>query len=368
MQLVEDIKNLIYETNITDVNFGKYNNLLEFAKYEPFIEIKKQIILICKIVGFTNINDIIYLLYNITDYGLDTAFNDKEDQTKITLLNNVFVPLDFEVQDILTETNNVLTKISITKIDTNKYITLFNNECLVELIINSKLLKIRGFIKSDPLNIYMRTSQISNSFLYNKKIRFEEFVNHISTNTSNLILNNSVIDKNFILDIELYNKLQRINKDFADIYLKNMTITEILILNDVQFVNKLLEDYNKFIELNKIQFVKLIKTFTKNANENLFTMFNTIKLLLLGSDENCSVASLLFNLLKDKKNVGNNEYIANIIYEQLNYISQLKLKKSTFNIKNELDKIKGITTADIDLKKQVLLSKNMPDFIKKICL
>ena len=42
--------------------------------------------------------------------------------------------------------------------------------------------------------------------------------------------------------------------------------------------------------------------------------------------------------------------------------------KFSFNIKNELDKLKGITTSDIDLKKQVLLSKNMPDHIKKICL
>lgn len=114
--------------------------------------------------------------------------------------------------------------------------------------------------------------------------------------------------------------------------------------------------------------VKLIKNFTKNASDNFYSMFNTIKLLLLGSDENCSIASLLFNLLKDKKNPNSNEYISNIIYEQLNYISQLKLKKSSINIKNELEKIKGISTSDIDLKKQVLLSKNMPDFIKKICL
>ena len=96
-------------------------------------------------------------------------------------------------------------------------------------------------------------------------------------------------------------------------------------------------------------------------------MFNTIKLLLLGSEENCSVASLLFNLLKDKKSKSN-DCIANIIYNQLNYIAQLKLKKSSFNIKNELEKIKDITSADIDLKKQVILSKNMPNHIKKICL
>jgi endopeptidase La len=141
-----------------------------------------------------------------------------------------------------------------------------------------------------------------------------------------------------------------------------------LILSYEQFIDKLYDDYLFFNELNKMQFVKLIKNFTKDANENLYNMFNTIKLLLLGSEENCSIASLLFNLLKDKKVSSGNEFIANIIYQQLNYIGQLKLKKSTFNIKNELEKLKGITNSDIDLKKQVLLSKNMPEHVKKICL
>ena len=117
-----------------------------------------------------------------------------------------------------------------------------------------------------------------------------------------------------------------------------------------------------------MQFFKLIKNFTKEASENLYNMYNTIKLLLLGTEENCAIASLLFNLLKDKKISGGNEFIANIIYQQLNYIGQLKLKKSSFNIKNELEKLKGITTSDIDLKKQVILSKNMPEHVKKICL
>jgi hypothetical protein len=129
--------------------------------------------------------------------------------------------------------------------------------------------------------------------------------------------------KNFdkeIITKESFNKLQKINRDFADVYLKNMTVVEILIMSNNEFAEKIHDDYLLFNELIKIQFVKLIKNFTKDVNESLYNIFNTIKLLLLGTDENCSVASLLFNLLKDKKTSGGNEYIANIIYQQLNYI------------------------------------------------
>ena len=97
-------------------------------------------------------------------------------------------------------------------------------------------------------------------------------------------------------------------------------------------------------------------------------MYNIIKLLLLGSNENCAIASLLFNMLKDKKFSSYSEYVSNLIYNQLSYTSQIKLKSSVFNIKNELEKLKDMSSGDIDLKKQVILSKNMPNHIKKICI
>ena len=350
LELIEKIRdNLTYNNNLD--NYGSYNYLKKIAKFNPLEDIKNQIILLCKIVGFTNINDIIYLTTNISNY----IFNE-EDNEILDLLNKIFIPLNYEIKRNITKIQNI----KISKYNGN-HIILFNNQCIIEFTVNNILFRINGYIKTDPLNIFIRTSQISNSFLFNKKTRFEELINYSKIGNNVEIINNKLSSENL-------NKLEKINKEFADIYLKNMTITELIIINEDEFINKLYEDYYKFIELTKMQFVKLIKSFTKDANENLYTMFNIIKLLLLGSDENCSVSSLLFNLLKDKKNNGSNEYIANIIYQQLNYISQLKLKKSNFNIKNELDKLKGITSSDIDLKRQVLLSKNMPDHIKKICL
>jgi len=346
LELIEQIKNMSVD-NKTNTFYGKYNELYKLSKFNPFEEIKKQIIILGKNTGFTSINDIIYLNLNITKYDFKES-----DKHLIDLLLNVFVPIDYSISE-----TDKQTKIKIKKVVIS-HLVLFNNQCEIELCIGNNLFKINGYIKNDPLNIYIRTSQISNNFLYNKKNLFEQIINFIESKT----FNKQIINK------ESFNKLQKINKEFADVYLKNLMVTEILILSNEEFIDKLHSDYLQFNELNKMQFVKLIKNFTKDASENLFNIYNTIKLLLLGTDENCSVASLLFNLLKDKKISNCNDNISNIIYQQLNYIGQLKLKKSTFNIKNELEKLKSISSSDIDLKKQVLLSKNMPDHVKKICL
>lgn len=348
LDIIYDMKNTcIWDSNKKLINYGKYSKLDELVKYNPFIDIKKQIVTLCKVIGFNSMKDIIYLSLDINNYSFEI-----NEQTKFNFLSTVFNPLNYEISD-----TNLNIPIVITKIDMNNMV-LINNQCQIDFSIGSKLLKIKGYIKNDPLNILIRTAEITNNFLYLKKTRLEEIINCIGIDYS----------ESYCITREYFAKLQKISKEFGYIYLKNMTISEILIYRDDEFITKLYEDYNKFTELTKIQFVKLIKNFTKDSNENLYNMYLTIRLLLLGSDENCSVASLLYNLLKDKKNNNSNEYIANIIYAQLNYLGQARLRKSTFNIKNELDKLKGITTSDIDLKKQVLLSKNMPDHIKKICL
>ena len=86
----------------------------------------------------------------------------------------------------------------------------------------------------------------------------------------------------------------------------------------------------------------------------------------MGSEENINVAGLLFGLTKDKKN--GSEFVSNIIYKNLNHISQIKLRKAPINIKNEVDKIKSITIDDIDIKTQVAMAKNMPVTVKRSCL
>ena len=124
-----------------------------------------------------------------------------------------------------------------------------------------------------------------------------------------------------------------------------------------------------FMNLMK-EFVKEDKTAKAKDSHDKFSlrhMYNIIKLLLLGTDENANVAGLLFGISKDKK-PGADCPISDIIYRNLSYASQIKLKKTSINIKNELDKIRALTVDDVDLKKQVAICKNMPTSTKRAAL
>jgi endopeptidase La len=339
LELIYKIRILNLENNINE--FGKFNLYKYFLDFDPFKDIKEKIILLCKIVGFTNFNDIIYLNFNINNFTI-------ENNNIYDLLSKNLVITDFKILDHNPDIKNI-----IIEKDFSNNILLFNNYCNIKINIFNKTIKFFGFFNYDSLNINLRTSQICNSYLFEKKTLFEKIIK---------------FEHNKYLDDYLLKKLKRIDSEFSDIYLKNINLVNLLSFNDTLFIESLYEDFNKFNELNKIQFIKLIKLFTKDVDEDLSNMYNIIRILLLGDESNCSIASLLFNLLKDKRSSTSNDSIANIIYNQLNYVAQIKLKKTVFNIKKELDKLKNITTMDIDLKKQILLSKNMPEHIKKICL
>jgi len=340
LELINKIRILNLENNINE--FGKYNLYKHFLDFDPLKDIKEKIILLCKIVGFTNFNDIIYLNFNINNFTVEN------DNNIYNLLDKNLMITDFKILDYNHDNKNI-----IIEKDSSNNILLFNNYCNIKINIFNKTIKFFGFFNYDSLNINLRTSQICNSYLFEKKILFEKIIK---------------FEYDEYLDDYLLKKLKRIDSEFSDIYLKNINLVNLLSFNETLFIENLYEDFNKFNELNKIQFIKLIKLFTKDVDEDLSNMYNIIRILLLGDESNCSIASLLFNLLKDKRSSTSNESIANIIYNQLNYVAQIKLKKTVFNIKKELDKLKNITTMDIDLKKQILLSKNMPEHIKKICL
>ncbi len=346
IDIINNIKKLFLDESIIN-QVSDIHDMYNLLDYNPFVIVKNNIKTLCKIVGYYNLDNIIYLECNINNF----EFIENSDNELYKLLQEIFVPIKYNVQPVSKVNCNVqpvstcnksdsTKNIEINKYYDNKLIILFNSQAEVNIIVNSNIFKITGYIKSDPLNIYIKTSQICNSCIYEKKNKLEQLIKQI----------------------------KNVDYSFSEIYFKNMSIYEIITLSEEQFNIKLIEDYYKFIELNKIQFIKLIKNFTKDASENIYNMYNIIKLLLLGSNENCAIASLLFNMLKDKKFSSYSEYVSNLIYNQLSYTSQIKLKSSVFNIKNELEKLKDMSSGDIDLKKQVILSKNMPNHIKKICI
>ena len=111
--------------------------------------------------------------------------------------------------------------------------------------------------------------------------------------------------------------------------------------------------------------MNIMKDFIKK-NNTITDMFTTIRLLLLGNEENINVAGLLFEITKDKKI--NSNLIYDLIYKNLSYVCQIKLKKTISNMKDELKKIQNMSMDDIDFKKQILSLKNMPINVKSLAL
>ena len=98
-------------------------------------------------------------------------------------------------------------------------------------------------------------------------------------------------------------------------------------------------------------------------------MFIIIKLLLLGNQTQINDSALLFNLIKNQLIKNNN--ISNIIYNNLSYQSQLKLKKVSINLKNELIKYKINSHSSFNennLKQLLITNKHIPEYVKNLAL
>ena len=64
----------------------------------------------------------------------------------------------------------------------------------------------------------------------------------------------------------------------------------------------------------------------------------------------------------------NTSLIYDLIYRNLNYVSQIKLKKSISDMKDELKKIQNMNSDDIDYKKLIVSMANMPSNVKVLAL
>ena len=221
---------------------------------------------------------------------------------------------------------------------TNDYLELTRELWIRSPINNNNFIKIKLYFNNDQLSIKIKTCQLNNKILYNKKI---EILKEIE-------INNFEIDKKFIKSFMRHDYIGNLYSMNKKEYSK--------------YVNKM---YFKQIEITNTTFLNLMKDFIskKNTTKN---MYNIILLLLLGNDESIDMAGLLIGLIKEKKNLNSNFY--HQILNNLTYYLQIKIKKGDINIKNELEKLKSINIEDIDYKKQLVINKNIPNNIKSLTL
>jgi len=330
---VLDVMQLYGTLRIQDTNctvFTSFNTA--FREINVMIQNK-----IASKIGFPNLS---MALRIIIGSKYKWVFN-KQTTNTIKLLNKIFVPLHFRIE----------------KLDDQRLIFVegsnFKKDVLIQNCVSIYVKKVSsrkryivltGYFVSDALNIVIRTSQICFGFIHAKKKEFEDYV----------------VSKG------------EVSEGFIKGYIRNIDLYDIFVLSKDEFLAKITKDYILYQRLIKLPFMILIKEFNKEDDEIggcLRNMFWIIKLLLMGGEDSINVAGLLFSISKEKGRVasgGESEFcIADIIYKNLSYVLQIKLKKTGSNIKKELDRVRLMTSDDVDLKKQVVVCVGMPDYVKK---
>jgi ATP-dependent Lon protease len=300
---------------------------LKLASYKMIDnEIKK----IMEMIGMKYVTEIV----NLYKYNIDESY--------LELLNKIFIPICVKIYDSKYEAkkNIIITDFENTN---DKYELLLDNIYQIKLFYPNKKTYISIIATTDiePLNILVRTSQICSNIINTNKIHINEFVEKNTT----------------------------INKAFLNAYVKNLDVISYLTYNKYVFEDKINEDFVYFMRYSEMNFKTIMSEFIQSSIKEKFYI---IKLLLLGSNSSINIAALLFGITKDHKDsVDSNSkptLISDIIYKNLKFTSQIKLKKSNSIIEAELEKIKSVNPEDIDLKKQIALNKNMPQYVKRIAM
>jgi hypothetical protein len=174
-------KNVSYDTklkmlnNLTKFSSSFYKTEFESLCPNDFLSFDKKICEIICGIGAKSLSDIIFGFTKCDTESLKNEFFDKNDL--IDIIDRMFVPL-YVVQ----KGSSKKSKIKLTKpaMIPEKYEILLENFYKIEIDIcsikESTSLNIFGFFESDCINSNIRTSQLSNKYLYEKKKELVELI------------------------------------------------------------------------------------------------------------------------------------------------------------------------------------------------
>jgi len=317
------IQNNVDETFLFDNFLPLLNNNSKIIPlYDEEVDLKNVI----SYIGYESLHDLIQL-YDIKNELTQTQ------QKIIVEINKVFIPMKTNFFQVINHSEDYFWRIP-TKFLDNDLLQL-NRELWIKYK-NNEYLKIEGYFINDSLSCLIKTSQ----------------------------LNYTVIDK---LKSDIYTELKEslIDSKFIKKFIRYDYLGNIYTLSSKEYVKILETYYDRYMEITGASFVNIMKDFISKGSE-IKKMYEYIFLLLLGSNDNIDIAGLLLGLTKEKKT--NSPYIYNLLSQRLPYYLLVKIKKSSNNLKNELDKIKSITFDDIDFKKQLITNQNIPQSVKTITL
>jgi ATP-dependent Lon protease len=326
---------------------AKYINILPNSTFDkllfstnitsPLYDVKKLILNVCRDIGFPSIDIGLKL---IIDYNYDKCI-DKDLLELLKFYNQFFIPIGYYIDDAQNFDDNIVIKLA----DENKdvllnrlvklYIKNINNDGKINYIV------MIGYIKNDNNNFYIKTAQIGNRNLYNKKRKFD----------------NIIQSKN-----RTYKDINEIN--FKKAYVKNITLHEYILYSETEMSTRLSEMYNFYKKIKDKDLQNLETFFIENTN--ITKMYKTIKVLLLGNKKDMVNAGLLFKLIRNKKS--KSVYLSDIIYDCLPINLKTELKHSKKNINDELEKIKKLSLNTVDYEERITFSEYIPKKVKKLAM
>ena len=285
-----------------------------------------------KDIGMANIYDVCNIL--IGNHFLKYIDKESNFYKQIATFNKIFIPVTFRKLKSKTNNHDINIKSSVCE-----YYSLINNYFTVTIEFPYTTITIEGFIKYDQMNITLKTAKVNDIHLHNK---FEEI--------KKCLINEKNVDENFKTS-----------------YINNLTIKNIIHESKKNILKNMKDNYNYYNRLNNMTFKNILHEFLNSKDNEIQHYFNIIDIFLTnGSEDDINIAGLLLSLMKDKKK--GSEIISSIIIKNLSFNNQLKIKKQTISIKNEISKLKNINQNDVDLSTQVLVCKNMPNYVKNIVI
>jgi endopeptidase La len=325
-EYVDNEKILLELNNNNNYNFldilDEYNKTFENIYFQ---NIKDQIKKIINEIG--NID----LIKTISFYAKLNF--DKSVTNFINEINDLIIPLKCNIFE------SVINELYFWRIpDNNSEFNLLKKEreLWIRIPNTNKFFKIVCIFKIDYLSNRIKTCQINNSILFERK---------------KIILDK--LDEN------------NINLKFIKVFIRHDYLGNIYCMDVDEYYNYLIDFNKKAQKYYSMNFIQIMKLFVDNS-DNVYEMFNIIFILLLGDDDKIDIAGLLLGLTKEKKGSKNDFY--DLLYNNLTYFLQTKIKKSNSNIKHNLDKIKSMSVEDIDYKKQLIINKHIPEKIKTLVL
>jgi len=312
-----------------DIVFNKISPLINnFKNNIPLNNFEIELLNIISEYGYNNIIDFIKLTNN--NFELTKQQNDI-----INEINEIFIPTKIKYFDVANANNKEYYWKKPINPDEKDILKIIRELWIKNKNSKTQYMKIEGFFINDSLSYYIKTCQLNYPILNKKK---ETILSKIDKNT------NSEFLKKFITYDYLGNIYTLDIKDYT------------------KYINRM---YNTYLDITKLTFLNIMKKFISKESD-ILSMYEYIFLLLLGTDDNIDIASLLLGITKEKKVNNNNIY--NYLNHHLPYYLLVKIKKSNDDVKQELDKIKSLSIDDIDYKKQLIINKNIPDIVKTITL